>query len=89
LIKASHDCEKQRQTEAILVYKKHIVRFPEATVEPGILGGLSSCFGKFMYLRQREMPVRQSEAGAEITLHPLDNRVRGATMRALVIAVFE
>ncbi|HTD54085.1 MAG TPA: hypothetical protein VK670_01790, partial [Silvibacterium sp.] len=55
----------------------------------GELGGLGSRFGIWMASRQGKVTIDEEQLVAEMFLHALDDRVRAATMRALVVSILD
>ncbi|KZN25709.1 hypothetical protein A4G99_04480 [Haladaptatus sp. R4] len=75
--------------ERVLMLVEVVVHLPELSLHTGRLGRLRGVEGVWMGLFQREVSKDEPEVVAHLLPDRLDDRIRSATVGALVIPVFD
>ena len=73
----------------VLILEEIIVHLPEFALRGGEFGRLGGGLGVRVGTCQREIAIDEEQLVAEMFLHALDDRVRAATMRALVVSILD
>jgi hypothetical protein len=82
-----HSVEIRRVQPAPALVKQ-VVHRPEFALRPRRLGGLGGDAGAWMDARLREMPEHEEQLLPQLLDQPVDDRVGGHAVGALVVAVF-
>src|SRR5260370_12800680 len=80
---------KEFAAEAILAFKKEMVKFPEFPVRASKLRCFRGGLLMGMYFVQREIPKYEAQALAKVFLNALDDRIGMPAMGAFVVAILD